>query len=97
MLYSCVVVVAGIVFQYATSSGQFDVETLEFLLAYGISGYLLVTCWIIIKCFEKVEKRRVQERTRAYLRFFLVVYMVCLFLTLIAELLGRYFEYYFEY
>jgi hypothetical protein len=90
ILYFCFIVAAGLIFQYVASSVQSEGETiaqLEDLLSYGICGCLLITCWIIMKRFEKIEGRQVRKRTKAYLKFFLAIYLISLIITLTFKLL----------
>ena len=90
VLYFFVVVLSGLAFQFAISKWGVDdkrIDELGTILAYEISGCLLITCWIIIKRFEKIRQRRLPKIVKTSFRIFLTIYLISLLLTLILKVL----------
>jgi hypothetical protein len=95
MLYFCATFFFAATSDYAVSKLKLDdaqrTEVLDILYTYGLGSFLLITCWIIAKRFERIEQRPVRKRTKIVLKIFTALYVVSLFITLLCKLLSHYY------
>lgn len=87
VLFFSVVVVSSLIFQHVIGTGLYEVDICEIVFAYGVSGCLVITCWVIMRQFQKINGRAVQKRTKICWIIFLALYVVSLVSTVILKLL----------